>query len=75
VTFLMALENVFYENLNLFPQKKCPCWQETNVTFYHTDPCGEVKYFAKNSLTAMPVTLPLVQTGCPLLGDVHTKCH
>jgi hypothetical protein len=23
----------------------------------------------------MPVTLPLVQTGCPLLGDVHTKCH
>ena len=31
-----------------------------------TDPCGEVKYFAKYSLTAMPLTLPLVPTGFTL---------
>jgi len=31
-----------------------------------TDPCGYVKYFAKYSLTAMPLTLSLVPTGCTL---------
>lgn len=40
-----------------------------------TDPCGEVKCFAKHSLTTMPLKHLLVQTGCPLLGDIHTKCH
>jgi len=31
-----------------------------------TDPCGEMKYFAKYSLTAIPLTLPLVTTGSTL---------
>jgi hypothetical protein len=35
-TILMTQENVFYETTNLFPWKKFLCWQETNVTFYHT---------------------------------------
>jgi hypothetical protein len=32
-----------------------------------TEPNGEVKYFAKYSLTAVPVTLPLVPTALILL--------
>jgi len=40
-----------------------------------TDPGGEVKYIAKYSLTAMHLKLLLVQTDCPLLWDIHTKCH
>jgi hypothetical protein len=30
------IENVFCETTNLFPWKKCPCWQEISVTIYHT---------------------------------------
>jgi hypothetical protein len=40
-----------------------------------TYPCGEVKFFVKYSLTGMCLKLPPVQTDCPLLGDIHTKCH
>ena len=36
------------------------------TTLQETDRCGAVKYFAKYSLTAVPLTLPLVPTGSTL---------
>ena len=42
------------------------------------DPCGEVIYLAKYPLTAMPLTLPLLPTGCTLPRDIQshgTECH
>jgi len=45
-----------------------------------TDPCGEMKYFAKYSLTAMPLMLPLFRQAVHFPGVIHTKfrrieCH
>ena len=37
--------------------------------------CGEMKYFAKYSLTAMPVTLPLVPTSPTLSRGIPTECY
>ena len=65
--FNVIRENVFCETTNLFSRKKCPCWQKKKNKCYilpyyqRTDPCGEVTYFAKYSLT-----LTFVPTGSTL---------
>jgi hypothetical protein len=42
------------------------------TTLQRTDTCGEMKYFAKYSLTAMP---PLFQQAVQFPVDIHTQCH
>jgi hypothetical protein len=66
----------FRETTILFPWKKCPCWQEKHVTYYHNtrEMTLVVKCFAKYSLTAMPLPLPLAPTGCTFSRG-HSKCH
>jgi hypothetical protein len=32
-TILITKMNVFCKTTNLFPWKKCPCWEDTHVTF------------------------------------------
>jgi len=64
---------------NLFPWKKCWCWQETNVTLYHA--AREQTLVAKwNSLqnTLLQQCFQrclLFQQAVHFPGNIHTKCH
>ena len=54
---------IYFHARNVYAGKK----EKLHITIAQgIDTCGEMKYFAKYSLTAIPLPLPVVRKGCTL---------